>query len=190
MGSRKAWRLLALGVGALIALSLVACQPTGAPKTSAQLAAEALERGVQAQNSGKTEEALVAYFETLSREPKNKIAFYNLGQIYRLQRKNAIAEGYYRQSLEIDPEYTPALFGFGYTRLSVGAWQEAADANRRVIAKEPNNAAAHFNLALALRALGQEAEAQREFGVAKQLDASLQIPASPTPTLRPSPTGR
>lgn len=189
MGSGNAG-LRALAAAAALTLALAACQPGAAPKTSAELAAESLERGVQAQNAGKNDDAIVAYFETLSRDPKNKIVFYNLGQIYRLQAKTVIAEGYYRQALEIDPEYAPALFGFGYTRLAVGAWQEAADANRKVIAKEPNNAAAHFNLALALRALGQEADAQREFALAKQLDANLQIPPSPTPTPRPSPTTR
>lgn len=174
----------------LLALAILAaaCGQTAAPKTNAELAAEALERGVQAQNAGKPNDAVPAYFETLSRDPRNKTAFYNLGQIYRLQNKTAIAEGYYRQALEIDPNYGPALFGFGFTRLAVGAWQEAADANRKVIAGSPNNAAAHFNLALALRGLGQEAEAQREFAIAKQLDASLTVPPSPTPTPRPSPT--
>jgi Tfp pilus assembly protein PilF len=174
-------------LGALALALLISACVGGGSKTAAELATESLDRGVQAQNAGRTPEALVAYFETLAKDPRQKVAFYNLGQIYRLENKLVIAEGYYRQALEIDPEYPPALFGFGFTRLAVGAWQEAHDANVKVIAADPNNAAAHFNRALALRGLGREREAQEEFARAAQLDRALVPPPLPTPRPTASP---
>jgi len=165
----------------LIALAIVAACSQPAPKTAAEQAIESLERGVQADNAGRTADALVAYFETLSKDPRSKVAFYNLGQLYRRTNEPIIAEGYYRQALKIDPAYTAALFGLGFTRLAAGQWVEAEDANRKVIAAEPNHAAAHFNLALALRGQGREADALVEFQRAAQLDPKL---VAPTPTPR------
>lgn len=175
-------RFRALAAAGALLLVLAACQPGGAPKTSAELAAESLERGVQAQNAARFDDALVAYFETLSRDPKNKFAFFNLGQMYRNQQKCPIAEGYYRQAVEIDPNVAGAWFGIGFCRLAVAAWEEARDANDRVVKLEPNNASGHFNLALALRQLGRESEAQAEFQRAAQLDANLRAPATPSPS--------
>ena len=76
-------------------------------------------------------------------------------------------------------------------RALAGANQEAADLYRRVIAIDPNYAAAHFNLGLVLRLLGQNAEAERELTTARQLDAKLVAPspsASPARQASPSPT--
>lgn len=174
----------------LLLLSIVAgaCTQAAAPKTDAELAADSLERGSQAHNAGRLDEAKVAYFETLFRDPNNKFAYYNLGQIARIAGKMGIAEGYYRSALEIDPEMIPALDGFAVTRLAAGAWQEAADAEAKVVRGEPGNAAAHYNFALALRQLGREAEAAREFQSASRLDPKLVPPATPTPTPTPRPT--
>lgn len=179
-------RLRPLATAVLLALALAtACAQQPAAKTAAEQAIEALERGVQAYNAGRTDEALVAFFETLSKDPTNKFAFSNLGLLYRRANEPIIAEGYYLQALKIDPAYAPALFGLGFFRLAVGAWAEAEDANRKVIAAEPNNASAHFNLALALRGQGREAEAQASFQRANQLDPNLVPPATPTPTATP-----
>ena len=51
-----------------------------------------------------------------------------------------------------------------------------------VIAINPNNAAAHYNLGLALRSLGQNTAAATEFATAQRLDPSIVPPPSPSPT--------
>lgn len=167
---------------ALLTLAMalsVACAP--APKTTA----ESLEKGIQADSAGRVDEAIAAYFQVLSLEPKNVFAFYNLGQLYRRSNEIVIAEGYYRQALKVDPAFAPALFGYGFTRLAFADWSAAEDANRKVIAAEPNNAPAHFNLGLALRGQGKEGEAQQAFQRAIQLDRTLVAPAAPSPTVTP-----
>jgi tetratricopeptide (TPR) repeat protein len=175
-------------VGAL-ALALAACG--GGAKSNAEVAADALNRGLQAHAAGKVDEATVAYFETLAKDPKNKFAFYNLGVIAQGQTRAVAAESYYRLALEQDPNMTSALFNLAILRGNVGANQEAVDLYRRLIAIEPNNAPAHFNLGLVLRALGQTAEAQQELAKAQQLDPKLVAPtpsASPVRQASPSPT--
>lgn len=169
---------------------LIAC---GSPSTSGTTgtADDALSRGLQAHTAGKFDEATAAYFETLAKDPKNKFAFYNLGEIAQRQNRPAAAESFYRLALEQDPKMTSALFNLAIVRTNAGANQEAVELYRRVIAVEPNNAAAHFNLGLVLRLLGQNAEAQTELATAQRLDAKLVAPtpsASPARQASPSPS--
>ena len=172
----------------LLTVALTACGSPG-PSPASESAAEALDRGIKAHAAGKLDEATAAYFETLAKDPMNKFAYYNLGQVAKARGRLVTAEAYYRLALEQDPKMASALLRLAAVRYELNAYQEAVDLNRRVIAIEPNNAAAHFNLALALRALGQNAEAQQEFATAQGLDPSLVRPpagsATPVPSASP-----
>jgi tetratricopeptide (TPR) repeat protein len=152
---------------------------------------DALSKALQAHTAGKLDEATVAYFETLTKDPKNKFAFYNLGVIAQGQNRAAAAESYYRLAIDQDARMGSALFNLAILRALAGANQEAADLYRRVIAIDPNYAAAHFNLGLVLRLLGQNAEAEQALAKAQQLDAKLVAPspsASPARQASPSPS--
>lgn len=176
--------LLALGVAILFALS--ACG--GAAKTGAEASSDALDRGLKAHTAGNVDEATAAYFEALSHDPKNKFAYFNLGQIAQSQQRDQVAEGYYRSALEIDSRFGPALFNLAIIRASVGATAEAIDLYRRTVQADPQSAVAYFNLAFLLRQTGSNAESDAMFQRAQQLDAKLVPPPAPTATARPSPT--
>ena len=155
-------------------------------------AGDALARGVAAQNAGKPEDAKKAYFETLAADPRNLLAFYNLGQIARVANKPGIAEGYYRQALEIEPNHAQSLFGLAYVQAQQDAVQDAIALYRKVITLDGNNAAAHYNLGLLLRISGSIAEGDAEVARGRQLDPSLSAPGpAPTaaPPSSPSPSG-
>jgi tetratricopeptide (TPR) repeat protein len=173
-----------------LTLAMSACGG-GAGKSNADLAKESLDRGLQAHAAGKFDEATVAYFETLAKDPKNVLAFYNLGELSQRQNRLVAADGYYRLALEQDPKMGSALFNLAIVRGLAGGYEEAASLYRRVIAIDPNYAPAHFNLGLVLRLLGQTAEAQQELAKAQQLDAKLVAPspsASPARQATPSPS--
>lgn len=176
--------LLALGVAILFALS--ACG--GAAKTGADLSSDALNRGLKAHNAGNFDEATAAYFEALSHDPKSKFAFFNLGQIAQTQKRDQVAEGYYRAALEIDPRFGSALFNLAIIRASAGATAEAIDLYRRTVQADPQSAPAYFNLGILLRQTSNNAEADAMFQRAQQLDPKLVPPPAPTATPRPSPT--
>jgi Tfp pilus assembly protein PilF len=186
-------RTTLLGAVALpLVLALAAaCGGGGGGAKPADPTPDALARGIAAHNAGKIDEAKKAYFEVLMGDPKNKFAYYNLGQIARTAGQLAIAEGYYRSALETDPNYGPALFGLGAVRQAFNAVQEAIDLYRKDIAVEPNNAAAHYNLGILLRIQGKTAEGDAEIARAIQLDPKLPQPATPAPspkTATPTPT--
>jgi len=172
-------------------LALAACGGPGSAGSGNETAADALNRGLQAHAAGKLDEAVAAYFATLTKDPKNQFAFYNLGEIAQRGNRLVAAEAYYRLAIEQDPRMTSALFNLAILRGIAGANQESAELYRRVIAIEPKNAPAHFNLGLVLRLLGQNAEAQTELATAQRLDAKLVAPspsASPARQASPSPT--
>ena len=163
-----------------------ACGGGGTPAKLADPAADALARGINAQDANKIDEATKDYFEVLFNDPKNKFAFYNLGQIARNQNKLAQAEGYYRSALESDPNFGPALFGLGAVRQALNALDEAISLYRKDIAVEPNNAAAHYNLGILLRIQGKTVEGDAEIARGIQLDPKLPQPPAPTPTQKPT----
>jgi len=66
---------------ALLMLALVLAGCGGGSKSEQDLSSDALNRGLKAHNAGNFDDATLAYFEALSHDPKNKFAFFNLGQI-------------------------------------------------------------------------------------------------------------
>ncbi len=83
------------------------------------------------------------------------------------------------------------IFGMHLSFIGLAALHRVATRGSAVIAVNPNSAAAHFNLGLLYRQLGQTADAQTEFATAQRLDPKLVAPspasspirqASPTPT--------
>jgi tetratricopeptide (TPR) repeat protein len=176
-----------LGLAAIV----VACGGGGSGANPNETASDALNRGLQAHAAGKLDDAAKAYFDVLAKDPANKFAYFNLGEIAQRQNRTVAAESYYRLALEQDPKMTSALFNLAIVRTAVGDTKEAVDLYRRAVAADPSFAAAHFNLGLLLRQLGQTAEAQTELAAAQRLDAKLVVPspsATPAKPASPSPT--
>lgn len=172
-------------------LALAACGGPGSAGSANETAADALNRGLQAHSAGKLDEAVAAYFTTLTKDPKNQFAYYNLGEIAQRQNRLVAAEAYYRLALEQDPKMESALFNLAIVRTNVGVAADAVVLYKQVITVNQNNAAAHFNLGLLYRQLGQTAEAQTEFAAAQRLDPKLVAPspsASPNRQASPTPT--
>jgi len=60
--------------------------------------------------------------------------------------------------------------------LNDGDWSQSIGQFREALRLEPNYAAAHYNLGLALREKGEAGAASAEFQRAKELDPSLRSP--------------
>jgi tetratricopeptide (TPR) repeat protein len=173
----------------VFAVALAGCGLVGgtaSPAPGASGSSDALSQGLAAHTAGKLDEAVGLYHQVLSRDPSNKFAYFNLGQIAHTRNQIVAAESWYRLALESDPKMPSALYNLALVRQSVGDSVESASLLRRLITLDPNNASAHYNLGVALRALGQTADATTEFATAQRLDSRL-VPPSGSPA-RPSPT--
>src|SRR5439155_14063429 len=126
----------------IIALSLLAMPGCAGRKTQseADLAEQALNRGLQAHAAGRLQHAATDYREVLVHDPRNKYAYYNLGLIDQVNGHAQSAENNYRLALNIDPDFAPALFNLAILRFNAGATQEAIDLYRHVIQVQPDNA--------------------------------------------------
>lgn len=172
-----------------LAAVVAACGGPGSANSGNETAADALNRGLQAHSAGKLDDAVAAYYSTLTKDPKNQYAYYNLGEIAQRQNRLVAAEAFYRLALEQDPKMESALFNLAIVRTNVGVAADAVVLYKQVITVNPNNAPAHFNLGLLYRQLGQTAEAQTEFAAAQKLDAKLVAPSpSASPNRQASPT--
>lgn len=181
--------------GAVLAALLVMSFAAACQKTPAEATADALGRAQAAHNANKTDEAIKGYYETLGNDPKNEIALTNLGIIYRFANKAQIAEGFYRQALEVNGNSAGSLFGLALIRAGAGSTAEAIELYLRLLAIAPNDATTRYNLGLVYRAVGRIAEGDAEIRQARTIDPNLPAPpavTAPPQTQRPSPspTGR
>jgi len=163
---------------ALLAVGILTVASSCGAGSSAGTASDALSRGLQAHRAGRLDEATVAYFETLRRDPRNKFAYFDLGQIAHISNRPVAAESYYRLALEVDPSFGPALFNLAILRVDAGAAQEAIDLYQTLLVANPDYAAAHYNLGVALRSIGKQREGDEELARALRLDPTLPPPAS------------
>jgi Tfp pilus assembly protein PilF len=180
--------LAMLAAVSLAVLLLAGCGGSKEEPSEAQLAAQALERGLQAHSSGDLETATADYREALAHDPDNKFAYYNLGLIDQSEGRGEFAESNYRMALSIDPNYVPALFNLAILRVDAEAGTEAVDLYSQVIALDPSNAVAHLNLGLLLIDLGKPTQGNKEVSTAVDLDPALLVRV-PEETQSPGPGG-
>jgi len=171
---------------AVVALSLAlgACSSSGKPgttgsttPTNAGTPAALLQRGLREQVAGDLTNAEKDFKSVISKDPKNKYAFYNLGLIYQTENKNSDSENQYRLALSIDPKFGPALYNLGILRTLAKDIPGAIDLYRRAIASNAKDANAHYNLGLLLRQQGKTAEGNQEVQTAVNLEPSLRTKA-------------
>ena len=169
--SRGRWASAA----AVVAFSaLVAGCGGGSPSASgtAGRAATLLHQGLAAQRTGRFAQADAAYLGVVKLDHANVYAWYNLGVIAEHRGDASTASYDYRQAVAADPRYVPALYNLATVQAATNP-AAAVLAYEAVVKLAPNDAAAHFNLGLALEATGQVAQGRSEIDRAVALDPGL-----------------
>jgi tetratricopeptide (TPR) repeat protein len=173
------------GAGILVVLLVIggaACSG----QSDADLAREALEAGLAAQQAGDLENAQAQYLKCIEYEPMNKVCLYDLGLVSQTAGSRVAAENYYRLALAADPDYTPALFNLAIVSDQLGAPQEAIILYRRYVQLLPNDPRGHQNLGELLLRTGYLEEGYAELATAMALDPSLNL-KTPPPSTEPTP---
>lgn len=112
----------------------------------------------------------------LKLNPGHAPAHHQLGLVFESQGKRAEAMAEYRIAVELAPSFIEARRALGKAAMEVKDWDTAVAQFRGVIAWAPKDAAAHHQLSLALKALGQLDEAESELRAAQQLNPALKSP--------------
>ncbi|WP_405700787.1 tetratricopeptide repeat protein [Streptomyces sp. NBC_00069] len=187
-------------VGAGVAVWAVQSHSAAAPESkspSVNLKAQeanALLQGALVQvDRHDSEGAARTFRRVVELDPRNKLAWYNLGVIAQQDGKAADALVSYDKALKIDPSFTSALFNEAIL-LKPAEPDRAAGLLKRAVAADPKAATAHLHLGYILADQGRSDEAGGAFRRAALADPSLrsQVPerfrefASPSPTSTPA----
>ncbi|GAM08030.1 transmembrane and TPR repeat-containing protein F38B6.6 [Geobacter sp. OR-1] len=84
------------------------------------------------------------------------------GETYLSRRQFVDAEIFFWQSLKINPDYIPALIDMGSLKAEQGDYANAMAYLNKVLAIDPLNSTAHFNLSALYRMQGRFSDAQNE----------------------------
>lgn len=176
--------LLALSAGAAgVVIGRATADPSGtargmasASETSgpdATAAADLVEQGLAAHVAGQLEDATALYRRALSLDPRNKFAYFNIGQIAQTSNQLPAAIAAYKGCLTIDSAYVPALFNLGLAYLSLNDAKNAVDVLSRARDASPKDAKILFSLGKALVADGKSDEGAKLVATAVSLEPAL-----------------
>jgi tetratricopeptide (TPR) repeat protein len=161
-------------------LAAAACSsgPSQKQKVSTLLAA-----GIAAEQSGSYAAAITDFNQVLQIAPNDKnddmYAYYNRGLSEQLTNNHASAQTDYDSALAINPNFAPALYNLAIVVTSSNP-ARAQDLYLQVIAIQPQNWAAHLNLAFVYQTLGNTASAIDQFKIAVKGDPKFvsNVPAA------------
>jgi tetratricopeptide (TPR) repeat protein len=131
----------------------------------------------QVLEKSKPDEALAAYQQAATLQPKDIEAHLGAGLLFEKQNKFADAEQEYKAAQEIDPSLADAATGLANIYMKAHRLPEAAAALRKVAAAHPEDASAHVQLGRVLAADGKNDDGIAELQTAAKMaptDASIQ----------------
>ena len=133
---------------------------------------------------GQAGTALEEVRRTIAIDPKSAEAQTTLGQLLQATHdaegaRAAFAEAERLHKVKADAQAATFAVNAGLQQLKRKDLARAIAKFREAIELAPDNAQAHFQLALALRGSGQSDEAKREFAAARRLAPYLRPPATP-----------
>ena len=122
------------------------------------------------------EQKLARFAET---QPENALANYYYALALWKQNRGSEnpealerARSLFRKASAIDPKLDVAYLQLGSLEFALGSSPDAISDYERAIAANPESSEAHYRLGMACKKTGDEARAQREFDLYKQLDKS------------------
>lgn len=122
-------------------------------------------------------ERAAAYFqEALARDPTDAAAWNGKGICEQMRGALGEARRSFARAIELQPDYTLALFNLASVESTRGHPEQAATLLQRGLALQPRNGQAHNDLGRALLQLGDAAQAVTHFKTARRLNPMVLEP--------------
>jgi tetratricopeptide (TPR) repeat protein len=125
------------------------------------------------QESGKFDDAIIAYQNAIAQNPDFSWSYHNLGDIFLKLEQWAEAVAAYRKAVELNPDFSWSYHNLGDALLKLEQWAEAAAAYRCEIELNSDFAWSFYNLGDALTQLEQWDEAINAYLKAIKIDINL-----------------
>jgi tetratricopeptide (TPR) repeat protein len=141
--------------------------PTSNPVQADKRAWMALGRLLE---SSKREEAIAAFEQAASLDPKDPDPHLSSGAVFEKQQKAGDAEKEYLQALSIAPDSSDALIALSNLYMHEKRFGDAEPSLRKLVALHPGDASAHFQLGRMLAISGKNEDAVSEMEAGLKLD--------------------
>lgn len=128
-----------------------------------------LQRGLDALEKGRADDALHAAEEAASRRPTDRLTLLVLGTAYQERGDYGKAEGAFQRVVQLEPNDFAAQYNLGLAQLNLGETDKAIASLNKAVHLNPRNAGAERALGQAYENKGMAAEAQAAFEKAAQL---------------------
>jgi predicted O-linked N-acetylglucosamine transferase (SPINDLY family) len=122
---------------------------------------------------GDHDRAQQAWEQAIQLDPANPEPWLSRARGLQARGELAASQAYLRRGLELDPHHREALFLWGRNQRQGHAWTEAVQTFRSLLARHPHHAAAHVQLAGALKSLQQLDEALEHYRLAEALQPGI-----------------
>jgi len=135
------------------------------------LLARAEKPGTGADAASLRAEAVLEFEQELQLDPTNANAAYELAEVHRRAGELDVSRHYFEQAVEHYPDFGQARIGLGRVLVAQGQADHGLPHLQKAIALEPEDEVAHYQVAMAYRALGRTAEAQTALAEFQRLRA-------------------
>jgi tetratricopeptide (TPR) repeat protein len=133
------------------------------------------------------EQAKKEFQQELEIDPSNAGAEYVLGEIAREGQQWDDAVRHFTRAAKLDASFGDAYLGWGVALVSTKKFSEAVSPLEIAVKLEPENPAAHYNLAIAYTRAGRKQEGDREFAIHRDM-VQKNPPEEKTPQGQPAPS--
>ena len=115
------------------------------------------------------EQAKKEFVEELRIDPRNAGAEYILGELARENQQWDEAVEHLSRAAKLDVSFGDAYLGLGQSLISMKKFSAAIEPLETAVRLEPQNPAAHYNLATAYSRTGRKQDAEKEFAIHRQM---------------------
>jgi tetratricopeptide (TPR) repeat protein len=133
------------------------------------------------------ERAKREFQQELQIDPTNAGAEYVLGELERQAQQWDEAAQHFSRAAKLDSGFGDAFLGWGSTLISSKKFSEAVIPLESAVKLEPENPAAHYNLAIAYTRTGRKEDGEREFAVHRQMVQNKQPAEAGQPATQSTP---
>jgi tetratricopeptide (TPR) repeat protein len=131
-----------------------------------------LQVGIQRANQKDWAGATTTFQDVLAINPGNVYALYNLGVINQTKGNSIAAIGFYKRTLTVSKNYTPAMYNMAIL-LEKSDPQQALSLYRQIVVINPQASTAYLRMAFVQAELGNHIAAQVSYDKAIAIDPSL-----------------
>ena len=128
------------------------------------------QQGVQYLTSTDLPKAHARFVEAWKQEPQNAETLYNLASTYQRHNQNTEAERYYRQALQVNPNFVACRHNYYLLLVSENRTSEARDDAQRWLTQNPKSADAYTQVGWLMRTQGDLPTAQKNLEKALALE--------------------